>query len=222
MPAHFSKRFFEFFRELALNNDREWFAANKDRYIAEVEEPMLRFIVDVGARLPEISANFVADPRRVGGSLFRIYRDTRFAKDKSPYKTWAAAHFKHRAGTREVAVPGFYVSLAPEQCWAGGGMHHPDAASLKAVRDRIVAKPSEWARVLETCALQGESLKRVPTGYDPAHRFADDLRRTDLYCGATFTERQVVATGFLDAFMLACANAASLLQFETKALGLKW
>ena len=85
-------------QELAANNNREWFQANKDRYESEVKEPMLGFIADFATRLRTISANFDADPRPTGGSMFRIYRDTRFSKDKRPYKTGAAAHFPHENG----------------------------------------------------------------------------------------------------------------------------
>src|SRR3954470_21671845 len=92
----FSPALFTFLRDLAANNDREWFAANKARYVAEVQEPALAFIEDVGMRLPEeISPHFVADPRTTGGSLFRIYRDTRFSKDKTPYKTHCGVQFRH-------------------------------------------------------------------------------------------------------------------------------
>ena len=89
---------FDFLRDLRDNNDREWFAANKGRYLAEVRDPMLDFIGAFAAPLAEISPHFVADPRPNGGSLFRIYRDTRFSRDKTPYKTNAGAHFRHAAG----------------------------------------------------------------------------------------------------------------------------
>src|SRR4051794_36073157 len=108
----FSPDLFAFLRELAANNDREWFAANKARYVAEVQEPALAFVEDVGMRLPQVSRHFVADTRTVGGSVFRIYRDTRFAKDKTPYKTHTGIQFRH-ARSRDVHAPGFYLHLEP-------------------------------------------------------------------------------------------------------------
>ena len=105
----FDKALFDFLRELADNNDREWFADNKARYVAEVRDPMLDFIADFGPDLHKISARYVADPRANGGSLFRIHRDVRFAKDKRPYKTNAGAHFRHEAA-RNAHAPGFYLS----------------------------------------------------------------------------------------------------------------
>ena len=79
-----------FLRQLKRNNNRDWFAANKKRYEEVVRDPMIQFIKDFAPKLKKISPQFVADPRTVGGSLFRIYRDTRFSRDKSPYKTWAS------------------------------------------------------------------------------------------------------------------------------------
>src|SRR6185295_15934578 len=89
MPAapHFTPRLFKFLRELKRNNERPWFQANKTRYVADVQEPMLRFIADFATPLAKISKHFDADPRPSGGSMFRIYRDTRFAKERAPYKT---------------------------------------------------------------------------------------------------------------------------------------
>jgi len=105
--AYFGPGLFDFFRDLAHHNERAWFQANQRRYEAEVKLPMLHFIEDFGPRLKRMSAHFLADPRPVGGSLFKIHRDTRFSKDKSPYKTNAAAHFRHREGSRDVHAPGF-------------------------------------------------------------------------------------------------------------------
>ena len=93
-----SPALFDFLREFKANNERSWFEANKFRYHRDVREPMLDFIAAFRAPLADISPHFRADPRPSGGSLFRIYRDTRFSKDKSPYKTNAVAHFRHVAG----------------------------------------------------------------------------------------------------------------------------
>ncbi len=223
MAAHFSPGFFRFLRDLKRHNDRAWFAANKDRYVAEVEAPMLRFIADVGERLPSVSRAFVADPRRSGGSMFRIYRDTRFSHDKSPYKTWAAAHFRHRSAGNDVAAPGFYVHLGPGECFTGGGIYHPDMPTLTRIRQHIVSDPRAWSAVKRArIEIEGESLTRAPAGFDPAHRFVDDLRRKDFYGGAEFAERQVTSAGFLDAFVESCREVSPLMKFLTAALGLRW
>lgn len=221
--AYFGPGLFDFFRDLAAHNDRAWFQAHQRRYEAEVKGPMLRFIGDFGARLRRISPRFVADPRPAGGSLFRIHRDTRFSKDKSPYKTNAAAHFRHREGGRDVHAPGFYLHLEPGQSMGGGGLWHPDAAALKRVRDRIAGRTREWRAVCDNgIVIEGDALKRPPAGYDAGHPFVDDLKRKDLYTMTRFSEKEVCASGFLDRYVEACQAAAPLVAFLTRALGFRW
>lgn len=221
--GHFSRGFFAFLSELKANNDREWFNANRQRYLDEVEKPMLQFIVDFGGRAQKISKSFVADPRRMGGSMFRIYRDTRFSKDKTPFKAAAGAQFPHHSRAKDRSVPGFYLHLEPGLCVGGGGIYHPDAVALKRVRDRIVMKPNEWDAIREKkIPLDGDALKRPPRGYDADHRFVEDLKRKDIYSMIKFTQREVCAPQFLDQYVEACVRAAPLVRFLTKALGLPW
>jgi uncharacterized protein (TIGR02453 family) len=221
--AHFGRGLFRFLKELRANNDREWFQANKDRYESEVKEPMLRFIEDFGEPLRTISRNFDADPRPMGGSMFRIYRDTRFSKDKSPYKTAAAAHFQYRDGSKDVHAPGFYLHLEPGECMGGGGLWHPDAAALQKVRDRMVKRTKEWKAIVDRgIAISGDALKRPPAGYAPTHPFIEDLKRKDIYTMTRFSEAEACASGFLERYTEACRSAAPLVEFLTKALGLAW
>lgn len=221
--GHFGRGLFEFLTALKTNNNRDWFAANKERYVRDVEEPMLRFIADFGARLDKVSKCFVADPRRNGGSMFRIYRDTRFSKEKTPFKHAVAAQFPHQARAKDKSVPGFYLHLEPNVCVGGGGIYHPDATALKRIRDRIVARPKDWEAVLrKKIPIEGAALKRPPAGYDPAHRFVEDLKRKDVYSMTTFTERDVCAPDFVTRYVKACARIAPLVEFQTKALGLRW
>lgn len=220
---HFSPGLFQFLRELAANNDRRWFEANRERYEADVREPMLRFIGDFGKHLRTISPNFRADPRPVGGSMFRIHRDVRFSKDKSPYKTGVAARFPHSRAGKDESTPGFYVHLEPGDCVGGGGLWHPDSPALKKVRDRIVAQPRDWKIVRAAgIPIEGDSLRRVPAAYNPSHPFAADLKMKDLYTMTRFTEKEVYAFDFLDRFVDACRSAAPLMKFLTRAVGLPW
>jgi uncharacterized protein (TIGR02453 family) len=220
--AHFGPGLFRFLKELRANNNRAWFQTNKGRYESEVKERMLQFIADFGARLRTISRNFDADPRPVGGSMFRIYRDTRFSKDKSPYKTAAAAHFQYRHGGKDVHAPGFYLHLEPGDCMGGGGLWHPDATALQKVRDRIVQHPKEWKAVGGGVTIDGDRLKRPPAGYDPSHPFIEDLKLKDIYTMTRFSDRDVCAADFLDRYAEACRSAAPLVAFLTKSLGLAW
>ena len=206
----FSPAMFRFLRELAANNDREWFAANKARYVAEVQEPALAFVEDVGLRLHEVSRHFVADPRTVGGSLFRIYRDTRFSKDKSPYKTHTGIQFRHERA-RDVHAPGFYLHLEPGTVFLACGVWHPGGETLHAIRTALASHPARWRGIVEgeefarRFRLGGEALKRPPAGFDRDHPLIDDLKRKDFIAIADLSEDEATAGGFLSGFLELCA-----------------
>ena len=174
--AHFTPELFEFLLELRTNNNREWFQANKGRYERHVKEPLLQFIQDFEPSLHSVSTRFIADARANGGSMFRIYRDVRFSKDKSPYKTQAAVQFRHEAG-KSAHAPGFYLHLDPTEIFVGVGIWRPDSSSLAKIRNAIVANPGKWERVakdpefLSDYIIGGESLKRPPKGFDPDHPY---------------------------------------------------
>jgi uncharacterized protein (TIGR02453 family) len=225
--AYFSRELFEFLGELALNNNREWFHANKSRYEAVVRDPLLDFIGDFSEPLNGISSHFVADPRPTGGSMFRIYRDVRFSKDKSPYKTMAAAHFSHER-SKEVPAPGFYLHLAPAESFVGVGIWHPDSVTLKKIRDAIVSDPDGWRQVIGDAGFSsnyergGDSLKRPPKGYDPEHPPIEDLKLKDFIASAQLAEEDVYSADFMGRFTESCRASTPFLQFLTKAVGLSW
>jgi uncharacterized protein (TIGR02453 family) len=223
MSEFVSARTFRFLRELAEHNERPWFEANKARYAAEVRDPLLRFVVAVGPKLAKVSRQIVADPRPVGGSLFRIHRDVRFSKDKSPYKTHAALSFRHSDG-RERPAPGFYLHLAPGDVFAGAGLWHAPSDAVKQVRDAIVASPERWAKVVRACPLgdDEDTLKRAPRGYDPEHPFVADLRRQSFTSGVRFTQSQACSGDFVERFAGACRRAAPLMEFLARAVGVAW
>lgn len=220
---HFRPALFKFLRDLAANNEREWFQAHKERYLSELRDPCLEFITDFGARLARISPHFRADPRPTGGSLFRIYRDVRFSKDKRPYKTAAGLHFRHEAG-KDAYTPGFYLHLEPGACFVGVGLWHPDTATLRPIRDAVAGDPARWRRAVgdkafrDRFAVSGESLKRVPRGHDPDHPLADVLKLKDITAFATYTQRDVTAVGFVDDFAKDCRAGAPLVKFICEAL----
>ncbi len=225
--AYFSPAFFSFLRDLKTHNNRDWFHAHKERYEQTVRDPLLRFIADFGPRLRAISPHFVADPRPTGGSMFRIYRDTRFSRDKSPYKTHASAHFEHeRAGG--VHAPGYYIHLAPKDVYVGVGVWQPDSETLAKIRAAIVTTPSQWKRAVSAPAfrrrfvVEGETLKRAPQGVDPHHPLIEDLKRKDFTAGVRLTERDALSLRFLDQFTALCKDAAPFMKFLTDAVGLPW
>lgn len=222
MSAHFTPALFTFLRRLKANNTRDWFEANRGRFERDVQTPMLQFIDDLRPRLAAVNRSFVADPRRSGGSMFRIYRDTRFSADKSRYKTHVAARFLHRAQPKGEQGPSFYLHLEPGDSFGGGGLYHPDAPLLARIRRTMIEDAKSWRAVRRLgLAIEGETLKRVPTGFDAAHPFAEDLRRKDLYVVEPFSERDVCASDFMDRFVETCARVDPLVAFLTKAAGLR-
>jgi uncharacterized protein (TIGR02453 family) len=219
----FGPELFSFLADLRANNNREWFAANKHRYEEHVLEPALAFIDAFAPRLDEISPHLRADARPSGGSLFRIYRDTRFSKDKTPYKTHLGIHFRHERA-KDVHAPGYYLHIGPGEVYAGGGIWHPGTDGATQIREAIVADPERWKRATRTGAfakrleLGGDSLKRVPSWADPEHPFADDLKRKDFFGWARLSEEDVLAPGFVDDYARICSAAAPLMQFLCDAL----
>src|SRR5215831_2122846 len=204
---------FSFLADLRANNNREWFAANKDRYEESLLEPALDFINAFAVRLEKISPHFRADARPTGGSLFRIYRDTRFSKDKSPYKTNLGIHFRHERA-KDAHAPGYYLHIGPDEVFAGGGIWHPSTEAATRIREAIVGDPERWRRATRT----GAFAKRLELGADPAHPFADDLKRKDFFGWARLSERDVVAPGFVDEYARICRAAAPLMQFLCDSL----
>jgi uncharacterized protein (TIGR02453 family) len=223
---HFTPALFEFLRELRLHNERDWFERNKERYLRDVRDPMLRFIADLAPVLRKIAPRLVADPRPVGGSLFRLHRDTRFSPDKTPYKTNVAAHFRHEAG-RDVGGPGCYLSLEPDEVAVGGGVWHPEADALRMIRRSIVEQPAAWRRATQTPAMcrlvwWGDSLTRSPRGFPDDHPLADMLRRKDFAAGVELRERDALAPGLLDRCADVYTALAPTMKLLARAQGLPW
>lgn len=198
MTAYFSPAMFRFLRDLARNNNREWFAANKPRYEQDLRQPYLQLIADLQAPLAKISTHFRADPRGQGGSLFRIYRDTRFANDKTPYKTWSGARFFHERH-RELATPSFYLHLQPRSCFIGGGIWHPEPATTQKIRDFLIDNPAAWKKATRAktfraeFALGGESLTRPPRGFDSDHELIEDIKRKSFVASRQFDDALVTS-----------------------------
>ncbi len=222
----FDKSFFGFFRELADNNGRAWFEANKPRYREVVVAPCVAFIEAMGPKLRKISPHFVADPRPNGGSMFRIHRDARFSKDKSPYKTHAGLQFRHGFG-KDAHAPGFYLHLEPKQVFFGGGVWMPDSPALGKIRDAIVAKTPAWKKARNAKSIvdtfgdlaEGDPLIRAPKGYDPDHEMIADLRRKSFFVTTTATLKDAGAAAFVDRVASAYADAKPVMKFLTEAVG---
>jgi uncharacterized protein (TIGR02453 family) len=221
----FSRSSIEFLIELTENNEREWFKQNQDRYEAQVRGPALAFIRAMAPRLQKLSPHFVANDQKVGGSMMRPQRDTRFAADKTPYKTNVGIHFRHEVG-KDVHAPGFYVHFDPAEVFLGAGVWHPDAAALAALRERIKAKPKLLTKALEQPDFKkwyeqgGESLKRPPAGVAPDHPMLDQLKRKDHFALTRLTHAQLCSPKLPDLVEARFLAAKPYVKFLCDALEL--
>lgn len=218
----FTPELFAFLRELTADNERPWFNANKGRYEQHLKEPALAFVEDVGFRLPDVAPHVVADKR----SLFRIYRDTRFARDKTPYKTHVGIYFRH-ARAAEADTGGLYLHLEPRHVFMGAGVWHPGSAALKRIRTALVARPDAWRAAVAECAPdwslgEGESLKRAPVGFPADHPLIDDLRRKSFAVVSPMTQKDATARGFVDEFERRARAARPFMAFLCDALGVEY
>lgn len=221
----FPDDFFRFFQDLAVNNNRDWFKDHKTRYYDSVVNPISEFVVCMAGPLRKISPHYVADPRPHGGSMFRIYRDVRFSKDKSPYKTHAGVHFRHVAG-KDAHAPGFYVHLAADGLYFGGGIWRPPGPALGRIREFIVDNARSWSRIANAKTVRaaggigGDSLQRPPRGYDPDHPHVEDLKRKSFYLMEEAPRADALAPAFTQQVTSAFRRAAPLSRFICDALDL--
>jgi len=226
--SYFTPGVFKFLHELEDNNDRPWFEANKDRYISLIREPAKEFIADFEPRLTNISDHFLADTRTNGGSLMRPYRDTRFSKDKTPYKTNVGIQFRHEMG-KDVHAPGFYLHIEPGGCWAGVGMWNPEPKVAKQIRDRIFEDPGAWKKASRTRSFtdawkmdpdDAGLLKRMPKEYGDSPEFPVDVRRKTFTAGSKLTQKLVTSPSFDDELANLYKKASALNRFLCEVIGL--
>jgi uncharacterized protein (TIGR02453 family) len=198
----FPKDCVPFLEQLARNNNRDWFNDNKLRYESLVRGPALRFIEDMAGGLKKISPHFTAIAKKSGGSLMRVYRDTRFGNDKTPYKTNIGIQFRHEQG-KNVHAPGFYVHIAADECFIGVGLWRPEGESLKAIREFILDNPAAWKDAIthqpfkKNFEMVGESLKRPPRGISSDHELIEDLKRKDFIALKSFPVEKIYDRKFI-------------------------
>ncbi|EXI87136.1 MAG: hypothetical protein AW11_02746 [Candidatus Accumulibacter regalis] len=222
----FSKDSIAFLDDLAANNNRTWFEENRSQYEALVREPARQFIAEMAPLLETFAPHFRADPRKSGGSLMRVFRDTRFSRDKTPYKTNIGIQFRHATG-KDVHAPGLYVHIASDECFLGVGCWHPDGDSLARIRDWIAHKPERWFAVRDESGfvgewtLSGESLTRPPRGYPADHEAIEDLKRKDFIAIANLSPEQVLGKDFASTAGARFAAATPFLKFLCDALAVE-
>ncbi len=229
MATYFTTKTFAFIRELTENNDRDWFKARKDRFDDEVREPALDFIEDFGKELKKVSGHFNADPRPVGGSLFRIQRDTRFSKDKTPYKTHVGIHFRHFATREDVHAPGFYLHLEPAGAsFAGVGLWQPETKNAYAIRAKVDDEQARWKRATrskkftDAYELVGDALVRPPKGYDEDHPLIEDMKRKDYLATTKLKQSEITAPDFMKSYAQSVRTAGPFMKFLCEAVGVPY
>jgi uncharacterized protein (TIGR02453 family) len=199
----FPQQALPYLQKLARNNRREWFNEHKQEYETYVREPALAFIQETAPKLKTISDQFHAIAKKSGGSLMRVYRDTRFSKDKTPYKTNIGIQFRHVLG-KDVHAPGFYLHIEHNGCFIGAGIWHPESKTLAKIRNFIVDNPSAWQTLRQDkkfnarFELAGESLVRAPKGFTPEHPLIEDLKRKDYIAIHPFDCSQINQAKFSD------------------------
>jgi len=222
--ASFKPETLQFLNDLARNNNREWFKENKSRYEEQVLDVALLFIQSMQKPLEGFAPHFMAIPKRMGGSLMRVYRDTRFAKDKTPYKTNIGIQFRHEMA-KDVHAPGYYLHIDPEQVFVGAGMWRPESSALAGIRQRIDARFAEWSRVstdrkfTRHFNLGGSTLTRPPRGYAKDHPMIEDIKRKDFIAIGNLSHDDVLQPRFQQKVETAFKVASDYMQFLCKAVG---
>jgi len=180
--AGFPPEMVKFFHSLKRNNRREWFQPRKHLFEQHVKTPMLDLAGAINAELAKFAPAYVTEPK---SAIFRIYRDTRFSADKTPYKTHVAASFSRRGGER-MGMGGFYFSISNEEIEVAAGIWHPERDVTLAVRNHIAGTHQELQRLLAdkksrklAGELQGATLSRSPKGFDPEHPAAEFIKMKD-------------------------------------------
>lgn len=185
--AGFPEEMIRFFRALKRNNRREWFQPRKPLFEQHVKAPMLELVAALNADFARFAPEYITDPAK---ALFRIYRDTRFSPDKTPYKTHAAAWFRRRGG-KHSNLAGFYFSVSAEEIEVAAGLYHPLPDTTLLVRTHIAATHKELVKILANQKLRrlagelkGDELTRSPKGFDPQHPAVDLIKKKDWFLGA--------------------------------------
>ncbi|MGE5316261.1 MAG: DUF2461 domain-containing protein [Acidobacteriota bacterium] len=218
----FPETMIPFFKKLKKNNNREWFQKHKQEYEETVKFPMQCFIASLRPLFAEFAPEFELDPKR---SIFRVYRDTRFSKDKTPYKTHVAAHFVLKGMPKGFVGSGYYFHIEPGEVFLGGGIYIPDGTQIKKIRAAIDAKGPELLSILNGKTfkkrfgtLNGEKLTRVPTGFAVDHPMAEYLKLKQFFIGATLDDSVITRGKFLHEAAKIYEEATPFVRFMNEAV----
>jgi uncharacterized protein (TIGR02453 family) len=228
MTTYFTEASFKFLRGLARHNDRAWFLDHKADYDAHVRQPFQHLLTDLQPVLAGVSTHFRSEPKPVGGSLFRIQRDTRFATDKTPYKPWQGARLFHERG-RQVEAPSFYIHLQPGNCFVGAGLWHPQSATQRIVRQFIFDNPGSWKAAAHAPAFrrrfdldEDEKLVRPPRGFPPEFEFIEDLKHKNFVALRVIDDATILGPKLRQSLATDLAGLAPFVDYLCAALDLEF
>ena len=227
MSAYFTDRSFQFLRALALNNERAWFNAHKADYEAHVRAPFQRLLTDLQPVCAGISPHFRSNPRAVGGSLYRIQRDTRRYSDKSPYKSWQGAEIFYER--RHSEAPAFFIHLQDGASFLAAGLWYPQPATMRRVRQFIVDNPAGWRTAAHGAAFKDafelddrDMLARGPRGFPTEFEFAHDLRRKNLLALCPVDNAGMTSADLLERIEAAFTCATPFVDYVCASLDLEF
>ncbi len=217
----FSPKAIAFLRGLKRHNNRDWFNARKAQYEELVRAPMLDVVERLAVDFQKFAPELAAGPR----SLFRIYRDTRFSTDKSPYKTQVSAVFPNKQLPKHGGA-GLYMEVAPGWVWVGGGLYAPDTPMLHKVREHIASNLRRFRSIVESPAFRrkagplegGQQLQRVPRGFPPDHPAAEYLRFRMFVAGRQFPSSFATSPRFYPGIVGVFRHLAPLIRFLNEPL----
>jgi uncharacterized protein (TIGR02453 family) len=215
------RRSLAFLRALKRNNRREWFQPRKEQFDADVRDPMLAIVERLADDLRSIAPEIVVDPKT---AMYRIYRDTRFSENKTPYKTHVAAVFPWR-GLAKHEGAGLYFHVSPDEVWMGGGMYSPQTAQLQAVREHIAGNVRRMRAIVESPGfrrqvgeLEGERLQRVPHGFPKDHAAAEYLKYRQFLAGRELPPAFACNPKFYSTLITVFRQVAPLARFLNEPL----
>ncbi|MDR3626187.1 MAG: DUF2461 domain-containing protein [Ignavibacteriaceae bacterium] len=183
---NFPKKTVDFLKKLSKNNNKEWFEEHRDDYNSRLLEPAFQFVTEMGDELSAIVPNIMAVPK-IDKSVFRLHRDVRFSKDKSPYKTNLGIYLWE--GKKKMESSGFYFHIDPKGFFISSGIYMPSKEQIKIIRDAVVDPllGNELSNVIKKVlkrgdyTLGGKTYKKIPRGYDPSSPNAEYLLYYGLY-----------------------------------------
>lgn len=218
----FPREGIDFLKRLKRNNNRLWFEKHKEEYESSVKLPMQSLIASLHPHFQRFAPEFDINPKR---SLFRIYRDVRFSKDKTPYKTHAAAHFVLRGKPKGVEGSGYYLHIEPGEVYIGGGIYMPDNDQLKKIRSAIAGHSDQFLTIVRLPKfkkifgkLEGEKLQRVPKGYEPDHPMAEWLKHKQFFVWIEWPESKCLKEKFVAEIAEVYKGATPLVRFLNEAM----